>query len=325
MTDTKLKTYGASALVAVAAGLAAALLFVLAARASLATVVVGYFAPMPVMIAALGYGLSVGAAAAAVGAAFVAALFHPALGLLYLLSIGAPAVLIAAAALLAPTGEDGRRRDFAPTAAVLGAALIAAATIAGGLLYLAWRMGGFDTLMASAIKEGQPIVESMLKDSQAAGAIDATQITRFLVMAAPVGIAASQLLTMTVNLYLAGRVSLISGNLPRRWPSIADDLSIPPAFGALFAAACGLTFLGGMPGVIAGIVAAVFGIAFALQGLAVAHVFTRGSSLRPGLLFSLYALVALLPPWPFLFLALAGLADAAFHLRARKTASRTAT
>ena len=37
MTDTKLKTYGASALVAVAAGLAAALLFVLAARASAAS------------------------------------------------------------------------------------------------------------------------------------------------------------------------------------------------------------------------------------------------------------------------------------------------
>jgi hypothetical protein len=325
MTDTKLKTFGASALVAAAAGLAAALLFVLAARASLATLILGYFAPMPVMIAALGYGLSVGAAAAGIGAAFVATLFHPALGLLYLLSIGAPAVLIAAAALLAPTGEAGGRRDGAPTAAVLASALIAALSIAGGLAYFAWRLGGFDTLMASAIKEGQPIVEAMLKDSNAAGAIDATQITRYLVMAAPIGIAASQLATMTINLYLAGRVSQISGNLPRPWPSMADDLSIPPAFGALFAVAAGLTLLGGLPGVIAGVVAAAFGMAFALQGLAVAHVLTRGAGLRPALLFSLYGFIVLLPPWPFLLLALVGLADAAFRLRARKQAPANPT
>lgn len=324
MTDTtKLKTFGASALVAAAAGLAGALLFVLAARASLATVVIGYFAPMPLMIAALGYGLSVGAAAAAIGGAFIAAMFHPALGLIYIFSIGAPAVLIAAAALLAPLGADGKR-DFAPTAAVLTSALVAAVAIGGGLLFFAWKLGGFDALMASAIKEGQPIVEAMIKDSKAGG-LDASELTRYLVLAAPVGIAASQLLTMTINLYLAGRVSMISGNLPRPWPSIADDLSIPPAFGALFAAACGLTLLGGLPGVIAGIVAAVFGMAFALQGLAVAHVMTRGAGLRPALLFSLYALVVLLPPWPFLFLALAGLADAAFHLRARKSASQSIT
>ncbi|HMN73172.1 MAG TPA: DUF2232 domain-containing protein [Rhodoblastus sp.] len=322
MTDTKLKTWGASALVAVAAGLAAALLFVLAARASVATVLLGYFAPMPVMIAVFGYGLSVGAAAAAIGCAFVAALFHPALGLLYLLSIGAPAVLIAAAALLAPVGGDGRGPDRAPTAAVLASAAIAAATVAGGVAFLAWRFGGFDALMASAIKEGQPVVETVLKDAAAGGAIDATRLTRFLVMAAPVGIAASQLLTTAINVYLAGRVAQISGNLPRRWPSIADDLSIPPAFGAVFAAACGLVFLGGMPGMVAGALAAAFGMAFALQGLAVAHVFTRGAGLRPAWLFSLYGLIALLPPWPFFILALVGLADAAFHLRARKQASR---
>lgn len=323
MTDTKLKTFGASALVAAAAGLAAALLFVLAARASLATVILGYFAPMPVMIAALGYGLTFGGAAVAVGAAFIAALFHPALGLLFILAIGAPAILIAAAALLAPTGDERRGRDFAPTAAILTSALVAAISIAGGLAYFAWRLGGFDTLLATAVKEGQPLVEAMLKDSKTSGAIDVARLTRYLVMVAPVGIAASQILTMTINLYLAGRVSLISGNLPRRWPSIADDLSIPPLFGALFAAACGLTFLGGLSGVVAAIVAAVFGMAFALQGLAVAHVYTRGVGARAAMLFTLYGLIALLPPWPFLFLALVGLADAAFHLRARRSAART--
>ncbi len=323
MTDTKLKTYGASALLAAAAGLAAALLFVLAARASVATILFGYFAPMPVMIAAFGYGLSVGAAAAAIGGAFIAALFNPALGLLYLLTIGAPAVLIAAAALLAPNRGTAGGQDRAPTSAVLASAAIAAVTVAGGLAFLAARLGGFEALMAGAVKEGQPVVEAILKDSSTAGAVDAARLTRFLVMAAPVGIAASQLLTMAINVYLAGRVALISGALPRGWPSIADDLSIPPAFGAVFAAACGLTFLGGMAGMAAGAAAAAFGMAFALQGLAVAHVVTRGAGLRLAWLFSLYGLIALLPPWPFFVLALVGLADSAFHFRARKQAPRS--
>ena len=34
-----------------------------------------------------------------------------------------------------------------------------------------------------------------------------------------------------------------------------------------------------------------------------------------------YALILMLPPWPFCLLALVGLVDAAFHLRTRKSAS----
>lgn len=321
MTDTKIKTIGAGALVAIAAGLAAALLFVLAARGSFITFALGYFAPMPVMIAALGFGLSIGAAAALVGGAFIGYVFHPVLAVVYLASIGGPAALIAAAALLAPPRDDRRGRDLAPTFALLATALVAIVTISGGIVYMAWRNGGFAAMIDMAANEARPLIEEMLKSSRAPGSINADQLARYMVFAAPIGVAASELITMSVNLWLAGRVSLISGSLPRAWPSLADDLAIPPLFGALFAAACGLVFLGGLPGAVSGVFAAAFGSAFALQGLAVAHVLTRGSSMRPALLFMLYAFIVLLPPWPFMLLAIVGLADAAFHLRTRKSAT----
>lgn len=321
MTQANAKELAVGALVAAAAGLAAALLFVLASRGSLITIVLGNFAPMPVMIASLGFGLSIGAAAAAIGASFIAFVFHPLLGLLYLASIGGPAALIAAAALLAPVSEDGRSRDLAPTLAVVSAALIIALAVSIALVVVASSAGGFDALLAMAVKEGKPLIESILKGAHPPGAVDVERLTRFMAMAAPIGVAASQTFALIVNLWLAGRVSLISGQLPRPWPAVADNLVLPPVLGALFVAACGLAFVGGLPGVVSAVFAAAFGAAFALQGFAVVHVLTRGANVRPALLFTLYGLVALLPPWPFLLMALVGLVDAVFRLRARKSAA----
>jgi hypothetical protein len=321
MIDSRLKLVASGVVVAIAAGLAAALVFLLAARGSVATMILGYFAPLPIMIAAISFGLSVGAAAAALGASFIALVFHPVLGLLFAAMIGAPAALIAAAAIIAPPRAEGRPRDLAPNFALLSTALVTALTVVGVIALLVWRYGGFDQMVDQAIADAVVIVKDMIGDAQATGKVNAEDLARFFVYAAPIGLSISELVLMSVNLWLAGRIAVISGNLPRPWPPIADDLSIPPAFGALFAAASGLVFIGGLPGAIASVFAAVFGIAFAFQGLAVLHVLTRGSSMRFPLLFATYAIMLLLPPWPFLLLAIVGLVDAAFHLRTRKSAS----
>ena len=186
---------------------------------------------------------------------------------------------------------------------------------------LTWRFGGFQALLAQAIRDAGPIVKQVLGEANADGAMNVEDLTRILVLSAPVGLVASQILMMIINLWLAGRVAVISGNLPRTWPSLADDLVIPPALGALFAACCGLAFVGGLVGALSGAAAAALGAAFAMQGLAVVHVATRGAGMRIGLLVSLYALILLLPPWPFCLLAIVGLLDAAFRLRTRKSAS----
>lgn len=226
MTETRARQILGGGLVAIAAGLAAALLFVLAARGSLLTFALGYFAPLPVMVGAISFGLSVGGVAALVGGAFIGATFHPALGIVYLVAIGAPAALIASAAVLAPPAGDGNARDRAPVFALLATATLAFVTVSAAVGALAWKFGGFDGLMTQAIVDAGPLVKQMLGETHASGAVNAEEVTRFLVLFAPVAIVMSQILMMILNLWLAGRVAIISGNLPRPWPPIADDLVI---------------------------------------------------------------------------------------------------
>lgn len=322
MTDSRSKRIALGALVAVAAGVASALLFMLASRGSFLVLALAFLAPLPVMIASLSYGLTIGASAALVGAASVAIVFqHPLVGTAYLLSTGAPAALITAAAVLASPRGEQRARDLAPTFAVLTAALTSGLSVAGALAFMSWGHGGFAALLAKAVAAFAPVLKQILDETHASSPIDIKELARFLAESAPAEAAVVNFLTMVVCLWLAGRIARISGNLPRPWPSLPDDLALPAILGALFAASCGLVFLGGLPGVISSIFAAVLTGTFALQGLALVHVLTRGSTLRFALLFSLYALIALLPPWPLLFLAIAGLADAALHLRTRKSAS----
>jgi hypothetical protein len=321
MTDTPAKRIAGGALVAIAAGLAAALLFVLAARGSFVTLALGYFAPLPVMVAAISFGMSIGAGAVLVGGSFIAAVFHPALALVFVLAVAAPAALVAIAAILAPPIDETHKRDRAPTYAVLAITFLSFTGVAAAVGVLSWMFGGFQPLLAQAIRDAGPVVKQVLSEARVEGPLGVEELTRFLVLAAPVALVASQILMMILNLWLAGRVAIISGNLPRPWPSLADDLALPPALGALFAACCGLAFVGGLTGALSGAAAAALGAAFALQGLAVAHVVTRGVNTRIALLVSLYALILLLPPWPFCLLAIVGLADAAFHLRTRKSAS----
>ena len=123
---------------------------------------------------------------------------------------------------------------------------------------------------------------------------------------------------LVANLYLAGRVALISGQLARSWPPVAETLALPGLAAGLAALGCGLVFLGGLPGIGASILVSVLACGFSLQGLAVIHTLTKGMAVRTGLLFALYALVLFVPPWPLLVLALLGFVDAAFHLRRRR-------
>ncbi len=128
---------------------------------------------------------------------------------------------------------------------------------------------------------------------------------------------------LAANLWLAGRVAELSNRLPHPWPDIPHDLRVPRFAVGLFVIFCGLSFLHGFAGIIAGAAAAALGAIFVLQGLAVLHDLSRGMRFRTTLLFGLYLAVALLLPWPLIVFALIGLADAVFGLRDRKTLAAT--
>ncbi len=106
-------------LIAIAAGAAAGLMFASIISGELISLLLFYLAPLPLMVAALGWG----SASALVGAVAAGASLGFAFGFAYfvafILTVGLPAVWLGHLALLAkPVGEAGPTNGSSPPAAV---------------------------------------------------------------------------------------------------------------------------------------------------------------------------------------------------------------
>jgi hypothetical protein len=141
-----------------------------------------------------------------------------------------------------------------------------------------------------------------------------------LVAVLPPAAAVLAAITNVVNLWLAERVVKISGRL-RRPPSDLSAMRFPVYAPALVAIAVAGSFLSGLLGVSAGVLAASLLMAYAILGFAVLHMITRGMGGRPFTLGSTYIAV-LIFGWPALVMSLLGLADTAFDLRGRASRRR---
>ena len=126
--------------------------------------------------------------------------------------------------------------------------------------------------------------------------------------------------TNLLNLWLAGRVVLISGRLRRPWPDI-PAMTLPRFALALLAAALLGALLPGLVGVAANILAAALLVVYGVLGLAVMHMLTRGMTSRGLVLAAAYAAL-LIFGWPILLASLLGIADSSLGLRARFAARR---
>jgi uncharacterized protein YybS (DUF2232 family) len=93
-------------------------------------------------------------------------------------------------------------------------------------------------------------------------------------------------------------------------------LEIPNAFLLIFAAALAVSFLPGLPGLLATGLAGALLFACTLQGLAVIHVYTQAMPLR-GLLLAIVYLAILLLGWVAIVVAIIGLAEPSLGLRRR--------
>ena len=95
-----------------------------------------------------------------------------------------------------------------------------------------------------------------------------------------------------------------------------------PAYAPLLVgAAVAGSFLPGLIGIVATVLAASVLMAYAFLGLAVLHAITQGLSGRPFALGGVYAAVIVFF-WPTLALTLLGLADTAFDIRGRVARKR---
>jgi hypothetical protein len=307
--------------VAFGAGCAAAFLFAVSAEASPLAMALAYLAPLPIMIATMGWGLDAGAIAAAASVAGLTLIAEPLSGLLYAASVALPAWLLAAFAATPAARYLPQRWSFPPPYPTVGAIVALAAVIgmAGAAAVLTAVIATYHGYAEGAAVVTQAlaaIAADALKETADGG--EAKAFAESLVRIGPAAIAGSTLLMLSVNLYAAARSVQLSHRLERPWPDLPTSLWLPAPLGLVaIAAAAAAWALPAPASQYAGLVAGGLGAAFAFQGLAVAHALSRGLWLQTLMLAALYACCLLRAKYTLPVLALIGVVDAFTQLRVR--------
>ena len=311
--------------VGVGSGLAAALLFLAAMRGAPLAVALAYLGPLPVMIAALGWGWDAGLIAL-FSAAGVAAAATPAYAIAYIALIVGPAWLIAAftgapiwtSRKVADAEQPPVRAYPGPGAiALLAAALyIGAGAIQLSLMLLA--KGGYEGAVADLAGEIRDALDASGATRALPPDMTADELADAIVRFAPTALSAGGLLLQLANLYLAARSVQLSQRLPRPWRDIPSGFILPRWLAAPTAAAIPIALVGPSPLDEYGLLAAcALGVLSAMQGLAVLHALSRRAAARPFMLAALYFACAVAAQWVLPALAILGLAESFADLRAR--------
>ena len=305
-------------LIALAAGCASALMFASMISGVLISILLIYLAPLPLMVAALGWGplcATIGgiAAATTLGAIF-----------------GLPDCVIFAVTAALPAWWLGHL-------ALLGRPVVGGISAGGGATPIApvlewypigrillW-IAGFAALTATVDLFTRDIdaISNALRhdlllmigppDTKAADQIE--QLVNAIVKLMPAGIAIGAITALTLNFWLAAKITATSGRLHRPWPDL-KSATLPPLTLAALCAAIAFCFVGGLLAILAQIITTALMMAYALTGLAVLHTVTLAIKSRALWLGCTYAIVVLFV-WPVLAMAVLGLADALFGLRQR--------
>jgi len=327
-------------LIGIAAGFAAALLYASVASGSVISIVLFCLAPLPVMIAALGWSHIAGLVAAVLAAGLVAAFggFH---FINFLVEVGLPAWWLGYLTLLArpaSTPAPDTLEWYPVGGLVVWCAILGTLTIAVIIFKLGLGADSFHTGIRQLLEQILRAVTGAPKDAplQFPGFPDTNLLLDVLVAIIPPMAGTLTTITNVSNLWLAGRIVKVSGRLKRPWPDISA-MKFPAYAPALLAAALGLAFapvfaslVGGrvialapsdayspsLITIIAGVLTASLLMAYALLGFAVVHASTRTIGARGVVLAGLYAAVAFFQ-WPVLLMALLGLVDTVLDIRGR--------
>jgi len=339
---------GIGPIVMIGAGLCAAVLFTILRQDTPQALALAHLTPLPLMISTLGFGPAIGIGSAAVATLAVAllAIFREGalsstsiligliMAVIFAIVQALPAWWLGFLSSLARSDETTRwhiaaaDKKAAPLIYYpIGRLLIHAAAIIIVVVSLAigvstLRYGTFGAAADHLTARISPVIAKLVElHPELLSGFDIHALTMIFVTAMPAVIAAWCLTILIANLWLAGRIVQTSSRLRRPWPNIARELSLPRPLVLVLAAALGLCFLKSWPGMIGLITAVTLGLIYAMQGLAVIHVLTRGSKWRGFTLSGIYAMLIVFVPWPLALFAVFGLADSAFSFRSRKAAA----
>jgi len=305
-------------------GLVSAALFASAATATALAGVLFYLAPLPICLAGLGWGTMAALVSALAGTIVIALSLGPPTAAIFALSIALPMALLTYLTLLSRSDGEPQNGDAAASgvAAVewypAGRLVAWAALIAGFLAGILVLILGYDQ---DSYRESirQMLEHSALKELDKDGTLfteeNIAKLSTLIARALPAAFAIVWLTISLFNLWLAGRIVDASGRALRPWPDL-HALELPNFLVLLFAGALALSFIPGLPGLLATGLAGALLFAYVLQGLAVIHVYSKGMPAR-GLLLATVYLGILLLGWVAILVAILGLAEPMLGLRQR--------
>lgn len=304
-------------LIAVAAGCASALMFASISSGALISLLLFYLAPLPLMLAAIGWGPAGAAIGGILAGGTLGLIFSLPYLVAFLLAVALPAWWLGRLVLL------GRPIAGTATSGAATASVDAVEWYPVGRLLL-W-IGGFAALttvsalftlgtdsetIAAGLRHGLGRIMQMPSSPT-----ESTQIIDALAAIAPAAATVIAMTTLTLNVWLAAYVTSASGRLRRPWPVLRDVTMPPMTLVALFVALA-LCFTGGLLALLAQIATAALMLSYALTGFAVLHTITLGIKSRGVVLSFAYALV-LVFGWPVIALIALGIVDAFFGIRQR--------
>ncbi|WP_338700196.1 DUF2232 domain-containing protein [Bradyrhizobium sp. 26S5] len=308
-------------IVALAAGAASALMFASIVSGAAVSLLLAYFAPLPLMVVALGWGPLAAVFSGIIATAALITLLGLSHGVGFAIGVALPAWWLGHLAMLGRPGAttaaagSAANLEWYPVGRILiWIVAIAVLTTAGILL----SFGADVDAIAETIRQGLREMMRQTDGNMTAEQID--QLARLFVFLAPLALPVSVTMMFTLNLWLAAKVALTSGRLHRPWPDLRST-ALPPVTLAILAAAVAFCFVGGTFAMLAKAVATALLFAYALVGFAVLHVLTLSASNRTLWLVCVYAVMFVFSGL-ILVMAALGIADAVFGLRQRYLQTR---
>jgi hypothetical protein len=308
-------------LIALAAGAASALMFASIISGALISLLLIYFAPLPLMVAALGWGPLAATIAGITAATVLGIIFGLPTCVAFAIMMALPAWWLGHLALLgrpvangAPSGNGAA--PVSPTLEwypigrlLLWIAGFAALITMASLLALGTDAATIaETMRSSLLRMFGPL--------DAASSDEIKQRIDGLIMIAPPLLAASTMTMLTLNLWLAAKITVTSGRMQRPWP-VLKSTELPPMTLAALSAAIAFCFTGGLLAVLAQTVTAALLMSYALTGFAVLHTLTLGWKSRAFWLSCTYVILVLSGGWLSVPMVILGIVDAIFGLRQR--------
>ena len=298
-------------LIAVAAGLASAVVFALVLTGAPAAVMVAYFAQLPILLIGLSLGLGHGLVAA--GSALVAVMIAGggvATAGLYFVVHALPTVGIVRQSLLCKTGAGQRTIWYPPGQLLAGLTGYAAAMFLLAVMFFSGRDGGLMGVLT-------PVIEAQLNQlvptMEAAKRENLISLWRAIF---PGTVASSWLVMVVINGVLAQHLLVRSGKNLRPTPTYMD-LAVAKWLTVAIAIAAVTWLVGGETFSYVGqTLTIIFGFPFVLQGLAVVHTVFKSFSWHGFALLAFYA-IFLFTGWLVLLVAILGFVEPWSKIRDR--------